>query len=258
MAPACVPMSVSHAPLPTTSRADATDVMVLFAPALTHVAVNDMPPRLLEEGDMLLLQPGSTLARIAGGADPWLTLVAPRRFLSSALAGRTSFVVPRSPVTEALRHHLAARAALSFPLDPAPAHFLATAVRELLAAATLGSAAQQSRSVRRDEEMLERIVAHIDAHLGEEVGIAHLCHALGCSRSALYRAAAPAGGLVEVTIQRRLTAIHQALLSPGEHRSIAELARLYGFTDLCRFSRRFRRAFGLSAGQVRATVAGAA
>lgn len=250
---AAVSIAVTCAPMPPGLRIADPDAAVLFAPGLAQLALDGAPPQLVGEGDMLLLPPGVTVTHGAGGGAGWLRLTAPRRFL--AMPARIATIVPRSTMTEALRHHLSGlAAALAVRPDPRTVRFLAAAVRELLAAATVAGAPRQPRCARRDADMLDRIVAYVDARLGEEVGIVQLCHALGCSRSALYRAAAPAGGLVAMTMQRRLEAVHRALARADEQRSIAELARAHGFPDPSQFSRRFRRAFGVSAGQVRAAA----
>lgn len=238
--------------LPVGWRGGEHAVTVLFAPGLAHVATDDEPARLMGEGDMLVVAPLGRVRHAAGIADGWIRLSVSRRFLSTVLSVRTTMIVPRSTVTEALRRHLELLAPLlSIPLDPVPAHFIAAGVRELLGAAAASCTAPVPRVVRRDEDMFDRITAYIDAHLAQEIDVADLCHALGCSRSALYRATASAGGLVAMTMRRRLEAIYRTLQRGDDRRSIAAVARAHGFADASQFSRRFRRAFGVSAGQVR-------
>jgi AraC-like DNA-binding protein len=242
--------------LPVEWRGGEHAVTVLFAPGLAHVATDDDPACLMGQGDMLVVAPLGRIWHVAGIADGWTRLSASRRFLSTVLPARTTMIVPCSTVTEALRRHLALLAPLlSLPLDPVPAHFIAASVRELLGATTASVTAPVPRVVRRDEDMFDRITAYIDAHLAQDIDVADLCHALGYSRSALYRATASAGGLVEMTMQRRLEAIYRTLQRGDDGRSIAAVARAHGFADASQFSRRFRRAFGVSAGQVRAVSA---
>lgn len=249
--PAGVAVEVVRLPAEWRGREDV--VTVLIAPGLAHVAIDDDPAQMVAAGDLLLVAPLARVRHVAGVADGWVRLSASRRFLSAVLPGRATTVVPRSTATEALRRHLVLLAPLlAIPLDPVPAHFIAASVRELLGATTAACIVPVPRVVRRDEDMFDRITAYIDAHLAQEIDVADLCHALGYSRSALYRATASAGGLVAMTIQRRLEAIYRTLQRGDDPRSIAAVARAHGFADASQFSRRFRRAFGVSAGQVRA------
>lgn len=251
-------LTIAAAPIDHGFRADEVLATIFVTPAATLLSLGQTAgARPVGEGDLVLLLPGDTLRVHAHAAIPWLHLSAPRRFLSPALPGPQSLVISRSATTEAfVRHITGLRRLLSLPVEPAQVRFMASGVRELLTAATAGCVAATPFSLRRDEEILERIVAHVDARLTEKIGIAGLCQALGYSRSALYRAAAPLGGLLAVTMQRRLVAVYRDLRCPDDRRSIAEIARAYGFTDPSLFSRRFRRAFGVSAGQVRAAGAG--
>jgi AraC-like DNA-binding protein len=104
---------------------------------------------------------------------------------------------------------------------------------------------------RREADLLDRAIAHIDAKLTGEVTIRSLCTSLACSRSKLYRATAPVGGVAELIVRRRLAGAHRCLLDPGDRRSVAAIARTHGFTNPAQFSRRFRQFFGTTASSVR-------
>ncbi len=78
-----------------------------------------------------------------------------------------------------------------------------------------------------------------------------LCAQLGVSRSALYRLFEPLGGVVHYIQSRRLDHLRAQLTRPGEHRRLADLARLYGFSDGAHLSRAFRARFGHSPSESR-------
>lgn len=79
-----------------------------------------------------------------------------------------------------------------------------------------------------------------------------LARSLGISRSGLYRAFEPYGGVRQVIQEERLAAAHVALADPERTESIVQIAERCGFGDASGFSRAFRRQFGYSPSQVRA------
>lgn len=70
--------------------------------------------------------------------------------------------------------------------------------------------------------------------------------AVGASRSALYRAFEPEGGVARYIRQARLEAARTALVNGDDPRRIGEIAFAYGFTSEAQFSRAVRAAFGAS------------
>ncbi|MBX9698661.1 MAG: helix-turn-helix domain-containing protein [Acetobacteraceae bacterium] len=89
------------------------------------------------------------------------------------------------------------------------------------------------------------------ARLGPEM----LCRELGMSRSQLYRLFRHQGGVAHYIQQCRLRAAHAALTDPSNHHPVAAIAEEYGFYDASAFSRAFRRAFGSSPTDARASGA---
>ncbi|GJD86942.1 hypothetical protein BHAOGJBA_0440 [Methylobacterium hispanicum] len=77
-----------------------------------------------------------------------------------------------------------------------------------------------------------------------------VCHAMGVSRSTLFRAFQPYGGVARVIWERRLQALRRDLLG-GAPGTIAEIGERYGFGSGVQISRSFRRAFGLSPSEFR-------
>ncbi|MEO3473368.1 AraC family transcriptional regulator [Roseomonas sp. CAU 1739] len=70
--------------------------------------------------------------------------------------------------------------------------------------------------------------------------------ALGVSRSQLYRAFEPVGGVASAIQEERLKAVGRLLLQPDEARSIVKIGEAVGFFDPSSFSRQFRRSFGVT------------
>ena len=69
---------------------------------------------------------------------------------------------------------------------------------------------------------------------------------MGLSRSALFRAFEPLGGVSAYLWSRRLSAVRLALRDATDARPIAELGYAHGFTSSAHLSRAFRREFGQS------------
>jgi AraC-like DNA-binding protein len=97
-----------------------------------------------------------------------------------------------------------------------------------------------------------RIRRHIDRHLAaRDLTPGRICADLNLSRSTLYRAFAPHGGIASYIRTRRLEAVHVLLSDPNERRSIADVAYEYGFVSDAHFSRAFRQQFGYSPREAR-------
>ncbi len=99
--------------------------------------------------------------------------------------------------------------------------------------------------------LLPRAKRYIAAHLDGDLGVERLCSALGVSRTTLYRAFEPLGGVAAWVLQKRLQRIHTLLQRPGENRTLSELAYAYGFVSRDHFSRRFRAEYGCTASALR-------
>jgi AraC-like DNA-binding protein len=79
-----------------------------------------------------------------------------------------------------------------------------------------------------------------------------ICATLGVSRSRLYRACEPYGGVAAMIKQQRLERIRRILADGRDLRRIAEIAHQHGFVSEAHFSREFRRTFGCTPRDVRA------
>lgn len=160
--------------------------------------------------------------------------------------------MPRSSALEALHQLARALLTLETQLSEAQERLAGRALTEMLAAVLLSPGEGVDLGLRRKATLLDRVIDHIDDRLRDPVDVAALCRELHCSRSALYRAAAPAGGIVALVNQRRLAAVRDRLCDPDKRASIAALAREHDFADAAGFSHSFKRQFGLTAGKFRA------
>ncbi|ODT14303.1 MAG: hypothetical protein ABS35_35155 [Kaistia sp. SCN 65-12] len=78
-----------------------------------------------------------------------------------------------------------------------------------------------------------------------------LAHALGVSRSRLYRLFEPHGGVARYIHRQRMLAAHAALSDGADARSIGRIAEALGFGDASGFSRGFKQEFGYSPSEAR-------
>ncbi len=111
---------------------------------------------------------------------------------------------------------------------------------------------------RAGADLLRRVDAHIAEHLGDpDLGPATVAAALFVSTRHLHRLFAHRGGTVAQHIQRmRLERCRRELHDPrSAGRSITDISRRWGFTDLATFSRAFRTAYGMSPSEWRAARA---
>ena len=93
-----------------------------------------------------------------------------------------------------------------------------------------------------------RALSFIRRHLGSSrLTPSMVARALGTSRSQIYRAFEPVGGVASAIQEERLRAASRMLLRTDERRGINEIAEEVGFPDPSSFSRLFRRTFGTTA-----------
>jgi AraC-like DNA-binding protein len=124
------------------------------------------------------------------------------------------------------------------------------ALGELLGIAVGVSRVMPATAVRM---RLERAEAYIDANLANpRLSAETIAAATAVSRTILYEAFAPVGGVARYILQRRLTLLRKALCRITERRNVAELIYAHGFSNESYGSRAFRQAFGMPPGQFRA------
>ncbi|MEV5355358.1 helix-turn-helix domain-containing protein [Streptomyces sp. NPDC052693] len=168
-----------------------------------------------------------------------------------------------SPLYDLVRDHLARVHADADALagDPGAAA-LGTATVELVRALiTSASGVDAHARPAAAEALLPLVLAYARAHLTEpDLTPARIAHAHNISVRALYRLCARAGlSLEQWIVEQRLEGARSTLLSPaGRTRTVASVARAWGFTDPSHFTRRFRAAYGVTPRRLRAAPPGPA
>jgi len=84
------------------------------------------------------------------------------------------------------------------------------------------------------------------ARLRSDIGVADLCRHFGVSRSTVYRAFQPVGGVLQFLNAARLERCRAELRHADPERDhVGEIAASWGYSDSSDFSRRFRTRFGV-------------
>jgi AraC-like DNA-binding protein len=100
-----------------------------------------------------------------------------------------------------------------------------------------------------------RALLFIDAHLGRrDLDVHAVASGSGMSRSSLYRAFAPVGGVGREIVRRRVARLRSAILQSGGDARISTLVWTLGFATPSHGSRAFKAAYGLAPGQLRAEI----
>ena len=132
--------------------------------------------------------------------------------------------------------------------------FVAATRALLLAAISPSQERLQEARVLINQALLERARQFVQDNLqNPELDVRLIIRSLGVSRSRLYRLFEPSGGIIHHIQKRRLLAAHKVLAEPLSRRRICEVADDFCFNDAADFSRAFRREFGYSPSDVRAS-----
>jgi AraC-like DNA-binding protein len=114
-----------------------------------------------------------------------------------------------------------------------------------LFASCIASSEVQPDVPAHDIEIRHRVFRYVDANLGHpDLTAASIGKQVGISRSVLYRAFEPLGGIAQYVRARRLEAAHVLLESPGVASRISAIAAHFGFVSDAHFSRAFRQRYG--------------
>lgn len=163
---------------------------------------------------------------------------------------RASPALRTSPLYALVHQHLATLIQQAPLLEDDPgAPALASATVELLRALVVSAVADHplTAAVRADTQ-LTRIMAYARRHLTDpRLTPAHLAAVHNLSERSLYQVLRSGGiSLEQWIITQRLEGARRDLAAPGkQHRTIATIARIWGFTDASYFTRRFRQAYGV-------------
>lgn len=131
---------------------------------------------------------------------------------------------------------------------------LADEVSELVTTATTESVAEAGQDLAA-ADLSRRITAYISEHLADpDLGPTEIARAHFISTRQMHRLFARQGTTVTQQIRgQRLERCRRDLLDPrGRDRSITDIARRWGFSDLATFSRSFQRAYRMSPSGYRA------
>jgi AraC-like DNA-binding protein len=100
-----------------------------------------------------------------------------------------------------------------------------------------------------------RALLFIDAHLGRrDLDVHAVASGSGMSRSSLYRAFGPVGGVGREIVRRRVARLRSAILRSRGDVRISTLVWTLGFATPSHGSRAFKDAYGLAPGQLRAEI----
>ena len=156
-----------------------------------------------------------------------------------------------SPLYDLVRYHVNYLSAEADRLqDDAGLAALGNATTELFRA-LVASAAGHGALLRhvREETILTRVLAYARRHLAEhDLGPERVAAAHNISRRQLFALFQHAGfSLEQWIITQRLEGARTDLSSPASrHRTIAAIARSWGFTSPSHFTTRFRATYGIS------------
>ena len=102
---------------------------------------------------------------------------------------------------------------------------------------------------------IDRALKFIDANLkNPHLTVGAILKETGMSRSVLYRAFEPVGGVVACIQERRLLGVRRTLAQPRDARSINAIMEDHGFTSASTGNRAFRDAYGQPPGAFRASL----
>ncbi|WP_281874865.1 helix-turn-helix domain-containing protein [Nocardia sputorum] len=197
--------------------------------------------------------------RHGDGASTCLHVPLDQLGLPAELISQAAAVVRDSPHYRLVANHIVQLTAEADALsaDPAAASSGCASI-ELIRGLLLSAASDDANgSVVPSDIQLSRIRAYVRRNLADpELGPEQIARAHNMSVRQLYKICANAEYRLEQwIIGQRLERVRGDLARPDQkHRTIAVIARRWGFRDPSHFARRFRAAYGLSPREWRGTV----
>lgn len=166
-------------------------------------------------------------------------------------AARAGEVLHTSPLAGQLRRHLETVFKDADVMSRSPAASMIGQATADLVQATLIAAVDEepSRHDAWERNLVTVVKGYIDQHLADpDLSAERIARAMFVSVRQLYKLwEAEPRPLGQWILERRLDAARQELTSPrGRNRTVAAVARRWGFADSTHFSRRFRQAYGMS------------
>jgi AraC-like DNA-binding protein len=217
--------------------------------------------RVLHGGDVQILDLAH-LNLTQTRASRTIGVIVPRDTLGAALPNTNDLhglvLRGQAGIGGLLADYLGSLSAQADAITQADAPDIARATTDMIAACFRSTAATMARAQSvLERTLLERIQRHIEAALrSPELGPQALCTVFRISRTQLYRLFEPLGGVAAHIQERRLARAYADLAdSANAGRKVYDIAYGWGFVNEAHFSRAFRRAFGVTPGEVRAGMA---
>ncbi|MBR1091338.1 helix-turn-helix domain-containing protein [Bradyrhizobium manausense] len=207
-------------------------------------------------GDLLILDQAQTSSSRLNGQDD-LYMVVPRAMLAPLLNApdehNARVISGKNPLVALFRSHLHALYRASSDLQAQAACAVTHPTLEL-AAAAINESVREENSIGPQMALAAEICRHIDDRAMEPGLTAEkIAAAFNMSERKLYYLMRVHGGVAAYILKVRLRRVRAALVDPvHRHKTIAEIAESYGFTDPTNFSRTFRRMFDMSPRAMRA------
>ena len=182
-----------------------------------------------------------------------LILTLPRHMLAEVLpAASYAAALPAAPALTMAADQLLYMMDHSADLPDEGAPFFGRALRDLFAVAMLPTLApSDGADDAAAGPLFRRICDLLDAAPEREFDEAALAAALDAPAAEVARIAEHVGGLPLLVERRRLLSAYRLLGDQDEAASVSVIAQRCGFTDLSRFSRRFREVFEASPSELR-------
>lgn len=206
-------------------------------------------------GDLFIVDAAQPLATSTTDSR-FLSLVVPRRLLAPLLQSpdELSMRVLRgnAPMVGLLRDHLSALYQSAGQLTSAEAQAVIPGTLQL-AAAAINCQVTESNATAVKESLFASICRYLQYNLADlTLSAEGVAVHFGISRATLYRLFEREGGLINYLRLQRLRQCHAILADRSQtHRSVAEIAQTYGFSDASNFARAYRRASGMSPRETR-------
>lgn len=182
-----------------------------------------------------------------------LSLYLPRELLySSSSEIRNNITLSGTPTKLLIDYLVGVEAKLAELADGDLSHVLQT-VRDMILTCVASSAAYSSPPEQHSSLPLKERVHRFIQHnlMSPDLTTERLCKELGVSRTRLYQAFEPDGGVHHYIQRRRLLSAHAALCDAANRQQIIDIAFAAGFSSAAHFSRAFSKEFGYSPREAR-------
>jgi AraC-like DNA-binding protein len=219
-------------------------------------SAENQPYERIQPADLLILDQAQTSSSRLDGQDD-LYMVVPRQMLAPLLNApdehNARVISGKSPLVALFRSHLHALYRAGADLRPEAARAVSLPTLEL-AAAAINEGVREENSFGPQMALTAEICRYIDNHVMKSGLTADkIAAAFSMSERRLYYLMRIHGGVAAYIQKVRLRLVRAALIDPvHRHKTIAEIAEGYGFTDPTNFSRSFRRMFEVSPRAMRA------